>query len=114
MSMWPKIWGNNTEIFQNESTSVNVLNLIKGGTCSYHYHRFKANIFYVISGKFKVRTEIGETILHPGDSCKIPPMLKHQFESMKKSIVIEVMYVSYNPDDIIRETEGFVQDYGKE
>ena len=110
---WPKIWGKNTEIFQNESTSINVLNLIKGGTCSYHYHKFKANIFYVISGKLKVRTEIGEEILFPGQTLQVAPLLKHQFEAMEKSVVVEIMFVKYNSSDIIRETEGFVQDYGK-
>jgi len=111
---WPKIWGRNEEIFRNESTSINILNLIKGGTCSYHYHKFKSNIFSVISGKLKVHTEIGEHILLPGKNLLVPPLLKHQFEAMEESIVIEVMFVRYNPYDIIRETEGFIQDYGKE
>ena len=110
---WPKIWGKNTEIFRNESTSVNFLNLVKGGTCSYHYHRFKSNIFYVISGKLKIHTEIGEHVLFPGQDLYIAPLLKHQFEAMEQSLVVEVMFVKYNPDDIIRETEGFIQDYSE-
>jgi len=111
---WPKIWGRNTEIFRNESTSVNFLDLVKGGTCSYHYHRFKANIFYVISGKLKVYTELGEHILLPGENLVVSPSLKHQFEAMEESKVVEVMFVKYNHEDIVRETEGFIQDYGKE
>jgi len=111
---WPKIWGKNTEIYQNESTSVNVLNLVKGGTCSLHHHKFKANIFYVINGKLKVRTEMGEEILLPGQSFQIAPLLKHQFEAMEESVVVEIMFVKYNASDIVRENEGFVQDYGKE
>jgi len=114
MEQWPKIWGENTEIFQNESTSVNFLNLVKGGTCSRHYHKFKSNIFYVIKGKLRVRTELGEHILYPGQSLLVLPLLKHQFEAMEASFVIEVMFVKYNPDDIIRETEGFIKEYEEE
>jgi len=114
MEEWPKIWGKNTEIFRNQSTSVNFLNLVKGGTCSYHYHKFKSNIFYVIEGKLKVRTEVSEHVLFPGQSLVVKPLLKHQFEAMEKSRVVEVMFVEYSPDDIVRETEGFIQDYGKE
>jgi len=110
---WPKIWGENTEIFRNESTSVNFLNLVKGGTCSYHYHKFKYNVFFVIKGKLKVRTEIGEHVLYPGHSFLVQPLLKHQFEAIEPTLAIEVMFVKYNPDDIIRESEGFIQDYGK-
>jgi quercetin dioxygenase-like cupin family protein len=110
---WPKIWGKNTELFQNESTSVNVLNLVKGGTCSRHHHRFKANIFYVISGKLKIHTDMGEEILHPGQSYNVAPLIKHQFEAMEVTVAIEVMYVKYSANDIVRECEGFIQPYGK-
>jgi len=106
---YPKIWGKNTEIFRNGAVSVNFLNLVKGGTCSYHYHKFKSNIFYVISGKLKIRTEIGEHILHPNENFSVPPLLKHQFEAVEPSFVVEIMFVAYNHDDIIRETKGFIK-----
>jgi len=105
----PKIWGKNTEIFRNGSVSVNLLDLVKGGTCSYHYHKFKSNTFYVISGKLKIHTEIGDHILRQGENFFLPPLLKHQFEAMEPSIVIEIMSVAYNHDDIVRETTGFVK-----
>lgn len=110
----PKIWGRNTEIFQNESTSVNFLELVRGGTCSRHHHRFKSNIFYVIKGKLRIHTEMGEHILLPGQHLVVSPLLKHQFEAMEETLAIEIMFVKYSPDDIVRESEGFVQDYAKE
>ena len=91
-----------------------------GEKCSLHHHRMKSNIFYVVSGKLKIHIEMGEApitpqseILEPGQSFRIDPMIKHQFEAMEETIAVEIMFCSYDAKDIIRETEGFIQDYGK-
>jgi len=106
---WPKCWGRNTEIFRNDSASVNLLELIKGGVCSWHFHRHKHNTFYLISGKVTIRTEYNETVLEPGHSILVSAPMKHQFEALEDSKMIEVMYVEYNQEDIIRETQGFLK-----
>jgi len=104
---WPKCWGSNTEIFRNDSVSVNFLNLVKGGVCSYHHHNHNHNLFYLISGKVIIRTIYGETELSPGNSIRVCAPSKHQFEVLENSLLIEIVFVQYNPDDIIRETQGY-------
>ena len=106
---WPKCWGRNTEVFDNDSVSVNLLILIKGGVCSWHFHRHKSNIFYVVVGKVLIKTEHNETILEPGHSILVPAPLKHQFEALEDSKMIEVMWVEYDPNDIVRETQGYMK-----
>lgn len=106
---WTKCWGRNTEIFKNSSTSVNFLELLKGGVCSWHFHRTKHNVFHIISGKVKVKTEHNETILLPGQSLTVLSPMKHQFIAMEDSELIEVMYVQYSADDIVRETQGYLK-----
>ncbi|MHA1289069.1 MAG: cupin domain-containing protein [Candidatus Thorarchaeota archaeon] len=106
---WPKVWGRNEEIFRNDSVSVNFLTLVKGGVCSWHYHKHKSNKFYVISGKVLIKTEYNEVILGPGKVLVVPPLLEHQFEALEDSQMIEVMFVKYNNDDIIRIREGFLR-----
>ena len=108
-TMFPKCWGKNTEIFDNSSVSVNILNLVKGGVCSWHFHRHKSNTFYLVSGKVLIKTEHNETILEPGHSILVLAPLKHQFEALEDSKLIEVMHVSYDPSDIVRETQGFLK-----
>ncbi|MHA1883060.1 MAG: cupin domain-containing protein [Candidatus Thorarchaeota archaeon] len=110
---WPKIWGRNEEIFRNDSVSVNLLTLRKGGVCSWHWHRHKYNTFYVISGKVLIRTEYNTTILESGKSMLVPALLKHQFEALEDSQMIEVMYVQYDNSDIIRERAGFLRKEGE-
>lgn len=106
---WPKCWGENVEVFQTDYVSVNLLHLLEGGVCSWHHHQHKANLFYLISGKVRIKTEDGVTMLSPGESVYVPPLIKHQFEALESSEMIEVMYVSYDRDDIIRERKGFLR-----
>ena len=106
---WPKCWGRNTEVFKNNSVSINYLELIKGGVCSWHFHRHKNNTFHLISGKVLIKTEHNETVLEPGNSILVVAPLKHQFEVLEDSKMIEVMYVEYCSGDIIRETQGYMK-----
>ena len=106
---WPKCWGENTEIFRNDSVSINFLKLIKGGVCSWHFHRCKSNIFYLISGKVRIKTEDGATIMTPGESVVVLAPVKHQFEALEDSELVEVMFVQYKQDDIVRETKGYLK-----
>ncbi len=101
-----KIWGENTEIFRNESVSVNILEIKKGYQCSYHHHRFKRNNFYVIEGELKIRHEQGETILNKGKSFEVLPPNKHQFVAMTDVLCIETVYVKLEDADIIRSDSG--------
>ena len=45
-----KAWGYTTEIFRNAIVSVYHLEIKEGGYCSEHYHKYKYNQFYVLSG----------------------------------------------------------------
>jgi len=104
--MKEKIWGENIEIFRSESVSVNILKIKKGFQCSYHYHRFKRNNFYVLEGELKIRHEQGETILNKGESFEVLPPNKHCFVAMTNVTAIEIVYVKLEDADIIREESG--------
>ena len=101
-----KIWGENIEIFRNESVSVNILKIKKGYRCSYHYHRFKRNHFHVLEGELKIEHEQGETILREGESFEVLPPNKHCFVAMTEVTAIETVYVKLEDADIVRETQG--------
>ena len=111
---WPKIWGTNEEIYNNDLCSVNLLKINKGGTCSYHVHKAKHNVFYVISGKLAIETDFSlgrtRTILLPGQSFTVFAGTKHQFQAIEETIAIEVMFVKYDNNDIVRENSGYVDE----
>jgi len=106
---WPKIWGTNDEIYSNDLCSVNILRVKKGGTCSYHSHKAKHNVFYVISGQLKIKTDKGDSVLSQGHSFTVFAGTKHQFQALEETICIEVMFVKYSHDDIDRESVGYLE-----
>jgi len=105
---WPKIWGTNTEIYHNDLSSINVLHVLKGGTCSLHTHKAKHNIFHVISGKLNIHTDMGDSTILPGQSFMVLAGTKHQFQAIEETVAIEVMFVRYDPEDIRRESVGYL------
>ena len=107
---WPKIWGINAEIYQNDLCSVNVLHVKKGGNCSRHYHKSKYNIFYVISGKLEIQTELGNSVLVEDQNFMISPGTKHLFRALEDTTAIEIMFVKYDHQDINREKVGFIEE----
>ena len=78
----------------------------KGYRCSYHYHRFKVNKFYVLEGELKIRHEQGETILNKGEVFTISPPNKHCFIGITDVLAIEVVSVQLVDADIIRSDSG--------
>ena len=113
MNHFPKIWGTNNEIYSNDICSVNVLHIKKGGTCSLHTHKSKHNVFYVISGQLKIKTDKGDSVLSQGHSFTVFAETKHQFQALEDTVAVEVMFVKYDPQDIDRESVGYL-DAGEE
>jgi len=106
-----KVWGTNTEIFRNDLCSVNLLHIERGGVCSFHKHVSKYNKFHVISGALEIRTECGSTLLHSGETAITRPGELHLFRGVSSAVVVEVMYVQYDPEDIDRKVPGYLEGY---
>lgn len=115
-----KIWGHTQLVFQNDTTTVHILYVRKGGVCSLHYHDFKYNHFHVVRGKFAVRKRIGKASevwvpLDPEDTFTVDPKQIHEFEALEYSIVIETCWVpegKIDLGDIHRLRLGYYK-YGK-
>jgi len=108
---WAKIWGENKEIFCNDTVSINVLDILKSTVCSRHSHKSKYNLFYVLSGNLEVDIFYNEYNPHvikllPGASFLVEPGIIHRFRGVENSRVIEIMFVKYSAEDIVRLDTG--------
>jgi len=111
-----KIWGQTELIHANGVLEFHKIDYVKGGVCSKHYHAYKWNGFYVISGKMKIKVWqkdyelVDETILEPGDFTRVKPGLYHSFEGLEDGQAFELYWAEFNHDDIIRESVGHLKD----
>lgn len=105
-----KVWGWTRPIFQSETTEVQHLKVKKGWKCSDHEHLAKNNLFYVLRGRLKVVVEKDglqdETVLGPGEMTEVCKGHLHRFEALTVCELIELYWVSLDPDDIRRTTQG--------
>ena len=107
-----KIWGETEEIFNNGIISVHHLKIKKGRFCSEHRHRFKSNIFFVLSGNLKLTIwtsedkEPDDTVVWQGESSEIPPGVYHKFTGLTDVECIEICETKLRGEDIERRTEG--------
>lgn len=111
-----KVWGKTCCIFHQPTCSVHRLEAQAGGFCSRHYHQYRANRFYVESGKIAVNVwrdeqpEPARREVWRGEVFDVPSMVQHQFEVLESGTIWEI----YWPDrggvvdlsDIVRIDEG--------
>lgn len=91
-----KGWGSEEIWATNDKYCGKLMHFNKDAKFSMHLHKEKDETWYVLSGKFVVRTidttdaGITEYILNKGDTWHNPPMLPHQIECLSEGTIIEV------------------------
>lgn len=102
-----KIWGTATHVFSNPHCAVSILQTVRGGFCSRHYHKQRINRFIVESGCIEVveynptgELEANRTKLGPGEVWDVDAGVIHRFEVIEPGLVIEVYYPA-KPGDVV-------------
>ena len=108
----PKGWGFEKWIVNCEKYCGKLLYFVKNKKCSWHYHKIKDEVFYVQSGKIKVRfskydniNTAEEIILGPGDNFHVYTGLRHQMEALEDTELFEFSTQHFD-EDIIIVTKG--------
>jgi mannose-6-phosphate isomerase-like protein (cupin superfamily) len=110
-----KVWGQTELLESNGSLELHRIEIDPGGICSKHRHNHKWNGFFVEKGDLEIRVWkkdydlVDTTILRSGQYTKVPPGEFHQFEALSRCIVFELYWTEFNPNDIERESVGFVR-----
>jgi len=91
-----KGWGSETIFATNDLYCGKLLNFHTGAKFSMHLHKDKDETWYVLSGKFVVKTidtktaDVNATSLKKGDTWLNPPMLPHQLLCLEEGTIVEV------------------------
>lgn len=111
-----KVWGLTSPIFNKNNVEIQRIVGNKGGYCSKHKHNSKFNMFFVESGRLRIRVWkndydlVDVTDIGPLQHCIVAPGEFHQFEVLEhNTIAYEIYWVEIDPSDIVRENCGGVQ-----
>lgn len=109
-----KVWGKTRELIDSPFYSRHELEVVAGGYCSLHFHRDRANRFYVKSGAIEIVEMFGpfsaRTRLGPENTYDVPSLVPHMFIVLENGLVFEEYYPDrggkVRRDDIVRLIEG--------
>jgi len=101
----PKGWGFEKWIVNNEEYCGKLLYIVKGKSCSWHYHKLKDEVFYVQSGRALVRyserddwNAAQQTTLDPGDNFHVYRGLRHQITALEDTELFEFSTQHFDSD----------------
>lgn len=107
-----KVWGCDRHIFSQNNVEIHRIQILKGGQCSKHRHKYKCNAFFIERGEVAIDVWkndydlIDRTVLKPGDYMVVRPGEYHRFTAVEDSIAYEIYFVELDPGDIEREDVG--------
>ncbi len=112
MTLSGKAWGQTLDIETNPFVSFHRAEIKQGYCCSKHDHTGRTNLFFVESGRVRIRVYQSngledETILTAGQMTKVGPGLKHRFECLADAVVFELYWPRLMTEtDINRDDTG--------
>lgn len=101
-------WGERLQTFSWDGGLVTLLWLLPNQRCSYHSHKQNWNRFICVSGCLGVKTDKGHiTKITSKQMFEVEPGVMHEFQTYDEPTIIqEIAYVTYDPEDIQRDILG--------
>ena len=100
-----KGWGYELWIVNKEEYCGKLLFFKKGKKCSWHHHKIKDEVFYLQSGKMRVKFSHGDSLeeafeiqLEPGQNFYVPTGLRHQMIALEDSELFEFSTQHFDSD----------------
>lgn len=98
-----KLWGSEEWLANTDRYCVKILTLNPGFRCSYHYHKNKDEIFYVLEGVIYLNLDGRDIILKEGESQRVMPGQKHFFTSLDGVAKVIEISSHHEEDDSYRD-----------
>lgn len=110
MEVGERPWGKYYVLEETTFYKVKRIEVVTQKQLSYQYHKFRSEVWTIVSGQAKVILEGEEIMLALGDTITIPKGSKHRIMNIGQEILvfIEVQLGTYfGEDDIIRLEDDF-------
>ena len=113
MRVVPKPWGREEIFAENERYAGKLLYISPGQCLSLQYHERKDETLYVLEGEVILLVDDGaggpmsEKRLKPGDSYRIPPLMRHRMSAPDGTPCVLVEVSSPELDDVVRLEDAY-------
>jgi mannose-6-phosphate isomerase-like protein (cupin superfamily) len=98
-----KPWGRFEQFTHNETTTVKIISVNKGGSLSLQTHKNRSEFWRIISGHPSITVGEKVTIANPRDEFIIEVLQPHQLEAPADDVqVLEIAYGNFEEEDIVR------------
>lgn len=102
-------WGGYTTLCQTPSLWVKKLFIGQGQRTSLQHHRWRSEVWYVLSGRIEVRLGLRSWCCGPGDTVLVPRHRHHRLIGLSDACVLELASGTVLERDITRDED----DYGR-
>ena len=115
MNKQGKVWGNTSEIFNQNNVEIHRIEAKANGYCSIHKHQHKYNMFFVETGILMVEVWkndydlVDTTLLKAKEYTIVKPGEFHKFTAKTDVIAYEIYWTTLDSSDIIRKTSGGIE-----
>lgn len=100
-----KNWGAERWLYNSDLYCGKVLTVLKGKCSSFHFHKLKTETFYINKGNIILTygmsddiSKANKIVLGPTEVFHIPVGLRHRFEAVEDSEIIEFSTTHYDSD----------------
>lgn len=100
-----KKWGKEFWIVNCEKFCGKILSFEEGKKCSFHYHKIKEEVFFLLSGKMTIWLSDGDDLekaqvltLNEGDIVHIKVGLRHRMLAEEESQLLEISTQHFEDD----------------
>jgi quercetin dioxygenase-like cupin family protein len=105
MDYHKKVWGHEIWLANTELYCGKILHLKKGYRCSYHYHKKKDEVFYILTGSILLELNGEEYFMSAGSAVRVFPGDKHRFTGITDATILEISTQHFE-DDSFRITKS--------
>lgn len=105
-------WGSFWVLSDTETHKVKRIEVIPGGRLSYQYHKFRSEVWTIVSGTATVTLDGIIKEFHAGEVAIIPLSSKHRVANngTETLVIVEVQLGTYfGEDDIIRLEDDYAR-----
>ena len=99
VEVYPKVWGEEHWITNNEKYCGKKMLINEGFYCSYHMHKVKEETFYVLQGELEVIHEGKYYVVKEGETFHVKPREYHSFRALQNTVFFEFSTQHFDEDN---------------